>query len=625
MRAASFIVIAALFLAAPAYAADSPRVTGLDVSGYPTIHLSVVTATPSSTAPQVRENGDAVVGFDARNLARAKSIALAIDRSRSMNGPAFANAVAAARSFVASKSPSDRVAVIGFGRRALRLTGFSSSTIDADAALDSLAVDGRQGTALYDAVALGARSLSAEPLPGRVLIVLTDGNDVTSRATLQRAALEARRAGASVYAIGIEGEGFSPAALKDLARESGGAYFPAASTAAIDAAYHSIAEQLRRTWRVTYLSAATPGESVRLDASVRGFGSTTIQARMPGDRSAAEVGTKGPWKVLPAFVYEHNVGTLFLALVTGTCVILAIGLLLATPGGTRLKRRLEPHTSATNRRRARTTPRERFAAASGILSSTEKGLQHLRFWAALHRLIERADLPLRTVEFFYICVGGGLLLGLVAAVIAAPAFMILVALGLGTLAPVGYATFKAKRRLNQIEDQLPDILITIAASLKAGHSFRQGLQAVVDEGQPPASDEFKRVLTETSLGRPMDDALAEMSQRVGPKNLDFVITAVTIQRQVGGSLAGIFDMVADAVRARQQFMRKIKGLTAMGRMAAYVLVALPFFLALMFTFLNAKYMDPLWHTSAGHKVVFAGLLMMTFGSLILRKMVSFRG
>ena len=65
------------------------------------------------------------------------------------------------------------------------------------------------------------------------------------------------------------------------------------------------------------------------------------------------------------------------------------------------------------------------------------------------------------------------------------------------------------------------------------------------------------MLTETRLGRPMDEALADMAERVGSNNLSFVVTAVTIQRQVGGSLAGIFDMVADAVRNRQQFARKI--------------------------------------------------------------------
>jgi tight adherence protein B len=167
--------------------------------------------------------------------------------------------------------------------------------------------------------------------------------------------------------------------------------------------------------------------------------------------------------------------------------------------------------------------------------------------------------------------------------------------------------------------------VTLAASLKAGHSFRQGIQAVVDEGQPPAADEFKRVLTETRLGRPMDDALADMATRIGSKNVTFVVTAVTIQRQVGGSLAGIFDMVADAVRNRQQFARKIRSLTAMGRASAYVLCGLPFFVLGTSTLLNRDYMDPLYATSTGHKLMIVGLVMMAVGTLMLRKIVSFKG
>jgi tight adherence protein B len=100
---------------------------------------------------------------------------------------------------------------------------------------------------------------------------------------------------------------------------------------------------------------------------------------------------------------------------------------------------------------------------------------------------------------------------------------------------------------------------------------------------------------------------------------------VNIQRQVGGSLAGLFDMVADTVRDRQQFARKIRSLTAMGRMAAYVLVGLPFFIALAMTVLNRTYMDPLFNTHTGHMLIMAGLTMMAFGSLVLKKIVSFKG
>jgi tight adherence protein B len=123
----------------------------------------------------------------------------------------------------------------------------------------------------------------------------------------------------------------------------------------------------------------------------------------------------------------------------------------------------------------------------------------------------------------------------------------------------------------------------------------------------------------------MEAALQETAERIGSKNFSFVITAVNIQRQVGGSLAGLFDMVADTVRDRQQFARKIRSLTAMGRMAAYVLVGLPFFIALAMTVLNPTYMDPLFHSHTGHMLIMLGLTMMAFGSLVLKKIVSFKG
>jgi tight adherence protein B len=203
--------------------------------------------------------------------------------------------------------------------------------------------------------------------------------------------------------------------------------------------------------------------------------------------------------------------------------------------------------------------------------------------------------------------------------------MILAAMGVFGSLPLAYVSFKARSRVRQFENQLPDLLITIAASLKAGHSFRQGIQSVVDEGAEPAAKEFRRVLTETQLGKPMDNALADLAVRVGSKNLTFVINAVTIQRQIGGSLAGLFDMVADTVRQRQQFLRKVKGLTAMGRMSAYVLVALPICIAIVVTLMNPVYMSPLYHSATGQKLIGAGVVMILMGSAMLKKTVSFKG
>src|SRR5206468_9145794 len=137
-------------------------------------------------------------------------------------------------------------------------------------------------------------------------------------------------------------------------------------------------------------------------------------------------------------------------------------------------------------------------------------------------------------EFVWLSLGCGLVGGVLFAAAGTPALMILIAMaGAGAL-PYLFVAFRVRKRAKAFEDQLPDLLTTIAASLKAGHSFKHGLQAVVDEAAPPASIELKRVLTEAGLGRPLDDALADMADRVGSENFAFAITAVTIQRQVGG-------------------------------------------------------------------------------------------
>ena len=261
-------------------------------------------------------------------------------------------------------------------------------------------------------------------------------------------------------------------------------------------------------------------------------------------------------------------------------MLLGTVLALSSEKGERLRAQLAPHIARnTRRRRDKRTKRERLEALSGIFRATESAFGQTRQWLKLQRLLERGDVPLKTVEFMYLVFACGLGTLLLAAIAGTSTLVLLALMLLGILAPFGVVMGMAKKRLNAFENQLPDLLLSLAASLKAGHSFRQGLQGIVDDGVEPTSKELKRVLTETRLGRPMEDALGEMAERINSENFSFIVTAVNVQTQVGGSLAGLFDMVAETVRQRQQFQRKIKSLTAMGRMSAYVLIGLPFFMA----------------------------------------------
>jgi tight adherence protein B len=616
------ILAGAAALSAVAPAAAGVKVSGVDSTSYPLMRMTLVASVPVSKTPTVTENGKPVSGLHAENLSRAKSVALLVDRSRSMNGQPFANAVAAARSFLRAKLPEDRVAVGTFATTPTMLTDFSPLSADAQSALASLAVDRHEGTTLYDGVVKAARSFQGESYNGRVVIVVTDGNETRSTATLDNAIRAARETGVLLYVVGIESKQFNPAPLKRLAHDTGGNYRGAGSSAELSAIYAGIAQELKRTWRVEYLTAARAGEQLQIKASMAGAGSATTSFAVP--EHASKQGGKGPSPLLPHRFYESFLGTQLMGLLVGFLVLLSGTFFLTSVRGSRLKRRLAPHLGEA-RGSKRKVERERLQAAAGLFLATERTFGHWKQWVALDRLLERADIPLRTVEFVYLSVGAALLAGMVGAVIFSGTFLVLVTMAVGGAVPFGVIYMKGKQRTKAFENQLPDLLITLAAALKAGHSFRQGLQTVVDEGRPPASKELKRVLTEAQLGRPIDESLNEMAVRLGSKNFEFVITAVTIQRQIGGSLAGLIDMVADTVRQRQQFIRKVRGLTAMGRAGSYVLMGLPFVIAAAITLMNSDYMAPLYYSSTGHKLMILGFTMMGIGSLLLKKIVSFKG
>ena len=616
MRAVLGLAVLAALVAVPAALAGGVRIAGTDTAGYPRLVVNVVTAKPAARPPRLTEDGQPVYPVSAVNLGQAKSIVLAIDNSRSMQGRALADATAAARAFVAAKAPGDRISVVSFGRHVLQLTGFSQSGAQSDSVLGGLKVDSAQGTSLYDAVVASAHLLTLADRPGRVLIVLTDGRDVSSSRTLEFAIGAARRAGASIYPIGIESRDFDPAPLHDLARATGGTYHGASSTSALRAVYGAIGSELERTWRIEYDTVARPGDRVALRASLPGAGATEQTVTVPGSS------THAPGASLPSVAFSP-LGTIVLALLVGLLVIGCLLSLLRIRRGSWVQRRLAPHIAETRGRQ--TADADRLSVLKALFRVTERALGRREQWRVISRMLVRADLPLRPAEFIWMSVGAGFLGALVFGAAGSPVPLILVAMGAAGAAPYGFVWYRVRKRTRAFESQLPDLLTTIAASLKAGHSFKQGLQAVVDEAHPPASIELRRVLTEAGLGRPLDDALADMAERIGSENFAFAITAVTIQRQVGGSLASLFDMVSETVRNRQQFARKIRSLTAMGRMSAYTLIGIPFFIAAMISLMNGSYMAPLFHTSMGHVLLVMGVTMMAIGSLILKKIVSFRG
>lgn len=270
------------------------------------------------------------------------------------------------------------------------------------------------------------------------------------------------------------------------------------------------------------------------------------------------------------------------------------------------------------------------AAGSGGLferpfAATQARLGHTRVWRSVESLVERGDLPVRTVEALWATVAGSLALLALALLFGAPPVGAIVLVALVLVVARVLVGIRITRRLQRFEQQLPEVLGSIAGALRAGHGFTQALAAVAEESEDPTSHELGRVIVETRLGRPVDDALADLGRRMQSDDLDFVLTAVQIQRQVGGSVAGVFETVADTVRQRQQFVLKIRGLTSMGRASAGVLMAVPIGMGVLLSVLSPGYMNPLFDTATGRFLLLVAVGSMAIGSLWLRRIVAFKG
>jgi tight adherence protein B len=179
--------------------------------------------------------------------------------------------------------------------------------------------------------------------------------------------------------------------------------------------------------------------------------------------------------------------------------------------------------------------------------------------------------------------------------------------------------FLAGRRRTQFADQLADTLQLLGSSLRAGYGLVQAVDAVAKEAPSPTDAEFRRVVVESRLGRDLSASLWAAARRLEVVDFDWVVQAIEIHREVGGDLAEVLDNVGATIRDRNQLRRQVKALTAEGRYSAYVLLALPFVLALLMKVINPEYMGDLFKGFGLVLVGFGGVLMVT-GTVWLRKL-----
>ena len=305
-----------------------------------------------------------------------------------------------------------------------------------------------------------------------------------------------------------------------------------------------------------------------------------------------------------------------LAVAVGSCAF-AAAILVLRPRGSWVRERIEPYLAAAPPATAVDGPRAGRGGEPGRFDGAA-------FARPLRRELARAGSRRRPAELAWATVAAALLGTVAGALAGGPALAVFAALA-GAAAPHALLRIQAAQRRRRFDADLPDILDTLASSLRVGHGFEHSLRAVAETVDEPAASELTHALGEIRLGRDHAEALADLGHRLSSADMPFVTTAVEIQQQVGGSLAELLAVVSETVRERQQFRRKLKALTGMGRMSAAVLVVLPIAVAGLLLVISPSYLQPLWSTSTGRTLVGAAVAMMILGAAILKKIVSVKG
>jgi tight adherence protein B len=192
------------------------------------------------------------------------------------------------------------------------------------------------------------------------------------------------------------------------------------------------------------------------------------------------------------------------------------------------------------------------------------------------------------------------------------------------LLPWGHLYYRKWHRLGEFHRQLPDALELTGRALRAGHALFVGMKMVGSEMRDPIAGEFQRSVDEISMGVSVPESMNHLADRVELLDVKFFVTSVNIQRETGGNLAEIIDSLGRLIRKRFELKKKVRALSADGRISAVILTSLPIGMALVLHFINAEYLAPLFIDPMGQTMVAVAVTLMILGGIVMKRLINIK-
>jgi tight adherence protein B len=584
---------------------------------------------------RVLEDGQEIDGLEVEPLTEVEEtplvVALAFDVSGSVS-PVFDQIQAAATTFVRDVAGAGaQVALIPFS---FEVTVAVDATTDVSALEEGIAgLEPAGRTLLYDSILVSAEVLErsvADQAGITHIVVFSDGGDNGSESTLDDAVAAAQRVDAPITTVAWETDDLDPEALAAMAEATGGTVVSSEDAADIEGLFRAVAADITNQYVIRYSSEILEPAELPMTVIVdTPAGEARVDSLAINVREQAQLAPPTPEPSVfsvPRIGFLATSAGLWLGMTAAFLAVLAIlWILLVQSRRTAGSRTLERGLRAVERRDGHRRSEEIELPTSRL---TERAIDLVGrvpkpegFDQRLQLQLDRAAWPVRTNEFLTMCLAAGLLGGLLGFGLSRSLSLAVLLLLLGGAAPVLVMRLRIERRRRAFMDQLPATLQLLAGSLRAGYGLVQAIDTVVKEADDPTSTEFARVLTETRLGMPIDEALEGMAQRLDSDDFHWVVLAIGIQREVGGNLAELLSTVAATMRNRAALRRQIRTLSAEGRISAWIIGGMPFFVAFALQVINPGYLSELFERTVGLIMLAVGALLLVAGAFWLKKIV----
>lgn len=572
------------------YVIDVPEATRLDPS-------DVVVRENGVRVRKVRVNpvGESGLRF---------GVVLAIDASQTMRGEPFEAALAAARSFLAHRDPNELVGLLAFNGE---VTVLQAATQDA-AALELALRNPPEiayGTRIYDALARSIDMLRAARVSAGSVVLLADGQNVGSVRDLDGAVAAARRHHVRIFTVGLRSSAYDDATLRSIAERTGGSYREARSTQELEPLYAELGRRFASEYLVRYRSNSRPESHVDVSISIDRVGAAGTKYIVPKPAALPPYHRSTLSRFLLSSGSLVAVAFAFAVFVAFTLVVLLRG-----PKRT-LVERIGQYASSS---RPRLAEHDWIAAGRALARARYTG----GWWARLERDLEIARIDLTPRQLTVLALVATVVLFLLL-VLFSPVLALLSLLT--PLAARAFVRHKLRRVRDDFANQFPLNLQVLASALRAGHSFSGALGVVVENAHEPAKSELRRVLQDDQLGVLPEEAIRRMAERMGSRDVEQVALLAELQRTSGGNSAEVLDIVVETIRERTDLRRLMRTLTAQGRMARWILTALPVFVAAFLFLFHPDMMRAFFGSGIGQAFLLVAVLLVVAGSVLIQRIV----